>query len=69
MNVEMAEKISGHTGIFRGDQFHFLQEAKSACADVLEIANRRSNEIQDSHSPIVSQKKTLFQMEEGRYDR
>ena len=40
-----------------------------ARADVFKIPNRRCNEIQGSHIPIVSQKKTLFRLEEGLHNR
>ncbi len=45
----MLQKFPGVAGILRCDQAHLAQQADSPKSDVLQISNRRSNQIQGTH--------------------
>jgi hypothetical protein len=54
INLIMVKEPRCPSGVFRGNQRHLSQDAQGAYGDVLEVANRRRDEIKSAGHPVAS---------------
>ena len=46
MNIKVCQKLARMTGVFRGNQVDFLQDAQGAQRNVFQISNRGADQIE-----------------------